>query len=85
MSSRSTSRNTLTERGMQIAERRIPALAAKAGHEAYRTTLQQTGAVTVKTSNGQVVKRELDGRVTVIKSLPVGKRVQPGTVLRRVK
>lgn len=85
MSSRSTRRNTLTERGMQIAERRIPALAAKAGHEAYRTALQQTGAVTIKTSKGEVVKRELDGRVTVIKSLPVGKRVQPGTVLRRVK
>lgn len=84
MSSR-TSRNTLTERGMQIAERRIPALAAKAGHEAYLTTLQQTGAVTVKTSNGQVVKRALDGSVTVIKSLPVGKRVKTGTVLRRAK
>jgi hypothetical protein len=84
MSSRST-RNTLTERGMQMVERRIPALAAKAGHEAYRTTLEQTGAVTVKTSSGQVVRRDRDGSVTVIKSLPVGKRVQPGTVLRRVK
>jgi len=41
--------------------------------------------VTVKTSNGQVVKRALDGSVTVIKSLPVGKRVKTGTVLRRVK
>lgn len=84
MSSR-TSRNALTERGMQIAERRIPALAAKAGYQAYRITLQQTGAVTVKTSNGQVVKRALDGSVTVVKSLPVGKRVKPGTVLRRAK
>ena len=84
MSSR-TSHNTLTERGMQIAERRIPALAAKAGHEAYRITMQQTGAVTVKTSNGQVVKRALDGSVTVIKSLPVDKRVKSGTVLRRAK
>jgi protein PhnA len=84
MSSR-TSRNTLTERGMQIAERRIPELAAKAGHDAYWATLKQTGAVTVKTSDGQVVKRKRDGSVTVIKDLPIGKRVKPGTVLRRVK
>jgi len=76
---------TLTERGMQIVERRIPALAAKAGHKAYRTAIQQTGAVVVKTSTGQIVKRERDGRTTVIKSLPVGKRVKPGTVLRRTK
>jgi protein PhnA len=70
---------------MQIAERRIPELAAKAGHDAYRATLKQTGAVIVKTSSGQVVKRKLDGSVTVIKDLPVGKRVKPGTVLKRVK
>ncbi|MGF6524817.1 hypothetical protein [Variovorax sp. PvP013] len=80
-----TSRNTLTERGMQIAERRIPRLAAKAGHEAYRTTLERTGAVTVKTSNGQLVERKRDGSITVLKDLPLGKRVKPGTVLRRVK
>jgi hypothetical protein len=84
MSSR-PSRNTLTERGMQIAERRIPELAAKAGHEAYRETLKRTGAVTVKTASGQMVERKLDGSVTVIKDLPLGKRVKPGTVLRRVK
>lgn len=80
-----TRRNTLTERGMQIAERRIPQLAAKAGHDAYLTTLKQTGAVTVKTSNGQLVERKRDGSFTVIKDLPLGKRVKPGTVLRRVK
>ncbi len=84
MSSR-TSRPPLTERGMQIAERRIPELAAKAGHEAYRTTLRDTGAVTVRTASGQLVERKRDGSVTVIKDLPLGKRVKPGTILRRVK
>ncbi|MCE4558013.1 hypothetical protein [Pelomonas cellulosilytica] len=84
MSSR-PDRNSLTERGMRIAERRIPELAARAGHEAYRAALRRTGAVTVKTANGQVVERKLDGSVTVIKVLPVGKRVKPGTILKRVK
>jgi protein PhnA len=41
--------------------------------------------VTVKTANGQMVERKLDGSVTVIKALPVGKRVKPGTILKRVK
>lgn len=80
-----TSQNTLTERGMQIAERRIPQLAAKAGHDAYKATLKQTGAVTVKTSIGQLVERKRDGTFTVIKDLPLGKRVKPGTVLKRVR
>ena len=80
-----TSQNTLTERGMQIAERRIPGLAAKAGHDAYRATLKQTGAVTLKTSNGQLIERKRDGTFTVIKDLPLGKRVKPGTVLKRAK
>lgn len=75
----------LTERGMQIAERRIPAIAAKAGHDAYWNTLRHTGAVTVKTASGQVVERKLDGSVTVLMNLPVGKRVKPGTVLKRVR
>ena len=70
---------------MQSAERRIPELAAKAGFDAYRMTLKQTGGVTVKTSTGQVVERRRDGSVTVIMNLPVGKRVKPGTVLKRVK
>lgn len=70
---------------MQIAERRIPELAAKAGHDAYWATLRQTGAVTVKMNNGQMVERKRDGSVTVIKMLPVGKRVKPGTVLKRIK
>lgn len=78
-------RRPLTEQEMQIAERRIPELAAKAGFDAYRTTLKQTGGVTVKTSTGQVVERRRDGSVTVIMNLPVGKRVKPGTVLKRVK
>jgi len=76
---------TLSERGMQIAERRIPQLAAKAGHEAYKASLEQTGAVTVKTSRGQMVERKLDGSFTVIKELPIGKRVKLGSVLKRVK
>ncbi|MBV8125049.1 MAG: hypothetical protein JOY60_14390 [Burkholderiaceae bacterium] len=70
---------------MQIAEQRIPQLAAKAGHDAYKATLKLTGAVTVKTSKGQLVERKRDGSVTVIKALPLGKRVKPGTVLKRVK
>lgn len=84
MSSR-TSRTSLTERGMQIAERRIPELAAKAGHDAYWTTLRDTGAVTVKNAVGQIVERKRDGSFKVIKDLPVGKRVKPGTILKRVK
>jgi hypothetical protein len=83
MSTRS-SRYILTERGMQIAERRIPELAAKAGRDAYKTTLELTGAVTVKTSKGQMVERKRDGSFTVIKDLPLGKRVKLGTVLKRV-
>ncbi|SDO49891.1 hypothetical protein SAMN04489708_10152 [Paracidovorax cattleyae] len=79
-----TQRTIPTERGMQIAERRIPEMAAKAGHEAYRAALRSTGAATVKTASGQVVERRSDGSVTVIKDLPVGKRVKPGTVLKRV-
>ena len=75
----------LSERAMQIAERRIPELAAKSGHEAYKNTLSRTGAVVVKTSQGQMVERRSDGTFTVIKHLPVGKRVKPGAVFKRVK
>ena len=78
-------RNTLTERGMQIAERRIPELVAKAGHDAYWATLKHTGAVTVKACNSQMVDRKRDGSSTVITVLPMGKRVKPGTVLKRIK
>jgi protein PhnA len=71
---------------MQIAERRFPELAAKSGREAYKATLSQTGAVVVKTSKGQMVERRADGTVTVLKTLPMGKRVTPGVVLiKRVK
>lgn len=70
---------------MQAAESRIPELAAKAGYRAYRTTLKETGGVTVKTSTGEVVVRSPDGAYTVIMNLPRGKRVTPGTILRRVK
>lgn len=70
---------------MRIVERRIPQLAAKAGHDAYWATLKQTGAVIVKTSTGQMVERKRDGSITVIKDLPIGKRVKPGTVLKRVR
>jgi hypothetical protein len=80
-----TNRTIPTERGMQIAGRQIPTVAAKAGHDAYKNTLKYTGAVTIKMASGLVVQRKLDGGVTVIKSLPVGKRVKPGTVLTRVK
>ena len=83
MSSR-TSR-PLSERAMQIAESRFPKLAAKSGHEAYKSTLSQTGAVVVKTSQGQIVERRSDGTFTVIKHQSVGKRVKTGAVLKRGK
>ena len=75
----------LSEHAMQIAERRFPKLAAKSGHAAYKTTLHSTGAVVVKTSQGQMVERRADGTFTVIKTLPLDKRVKSGVVLKRVK
>lgn len=75
----------ISERAMKIAEGRFPQLAAQSGHQAYRTTLAQTGGVVVKTSEGAVVERRSDGTVTVIKQLAVGKRVKAGAVLKRVK
>lgn len=83
MSSR-TSR-PLSEHEMQIAEQSFPELAAKSGHEAYKTTLSRTGAVVVKTCKGQLVQRRSDGTFTVIKQLAVGKRVKRGDILRRAK
>ncbi len=83
MSSRSS--RPLTERAMQLAEQRIPELASRAGYEAYKTTLKRTGAVVVKTSQGQLVERRSDGTSIVLKELPLGKRVKPGLVLKRVK
>lgn len=70
---------------MTIAEMSFPKLAAKSGHLAYKTTLNQTGAVVVKTSQGQMVERRSDGTFTVIKHLSMGKRVKPGVVLKRAK
>ena len=75
----------LTERAMKIAEQRFPELAARSGHEAYKTTLSQTGAVVVKTSEGRIVERRSDGTSTVIKHVSVGKRVRSGAVFKRVK
>ena len=70
---------------MRAAERRIPKLAAKSGHAAYRQALAKTGAVVVKTSKGILVERKADGTSTVIKALPPGKRVKVGLVLKRAK
>ena len=75
----------LTEAAMRAAERRFPELAAKAGREAYRQALAQTGAVVVANSKGQLVKRSADGTTTVIKALPPDQRVKVGLVLKRVK
>ncbi len=75
----------ISERAMKIAERRFPQLAAKSGREAYKNTLSQTGGVVVKTSQGEIVERRSDGTFTVIKHIPVGKRVKSGAVLKRVK
>jgi len=83
MSSRTS--EPLSEHAMQVAERSFPQLAAKSGHEAYKTTLSRTGAVVVKTSQGQMVERRADGTSTVIKHLPLGKRVKLGAVLKRAK
>lgn len=81
----SSSTRPLSERAMQIAEMRIPELAAKSGHDAYKATLSRTGAVVVKTSRGQIVERRVDGTVTVLKQTQLDKRVKPGVVLTRAK
>lgn len=70
---------------MQAAERRIPELASKSGHAAYKLALIETGAVVVKTSKGDLVERKADGSSKVIKTLPPGKRVKVGRVLKRAK
>ncbi|HEY4082557.1 MAG TPA: hypothetical protein VGM81_17845 [Burkholderiaceae bacterium] len=70
---------------MLAAERRIPELAAKAGHAAYKAALAETGAVMVKTSKGLLVERRADGTSRVIKTLSPGKRVKVGLVLKRAK
>lgn len=75
----------ISETAMRAAERRIPDLAAKSGHAAYKLALAQTGAVVVKTSKGMLVERKADGTTTVIKALPPGKRVKVGLVLKRAK
>jgi protein PhnA len=75
----------ITEAAMRAAERRIPELAAKSGHAAYKLALARTGAVLVKTSKGTLVERKADGTSTVIKTLPPGKRVKVGLVLKRAK
>lgn len=45
--------------------------------------LTQTGAVTAKNELNQIVERRIDGSETVLKQLPEGLRVEPGTVLKR--
>ena len=75
----------LSERAMSTVERRFPKLAAQSGQQAYKKTLSQTGAVVVKTSNGQLIERRSDGTSAIIKHLPVGKRVKSGAVLTRAK
>ena len=75
----------LTEAAMLAAERRIPELAAKSGHAAYKLALAKTGAVVVKTSKGTLVERKVDGTSTLIKALRPGKRVKVGLVLKRAK
>jgi hypothetical protein len=75
----------LTEAAMLEAERRIPELAAKSGHAAYKLALATTGAVVVKTSKGTLVERKVDGTSTLIKALRPGKRVKVGLVLKRAK
>lgn len=81
----SRANQSISERAMTTAEKRFPQLAAKSGREAYKTTLSRTGGVVVKTSQGVLVERRSDGTSTVIKHLPVGKRVKSGAVLKRVK
>ncbi|MBB4844293.1 protein PhnA [Paucibacter oligotrophus] len=83
MSSRTS--QPLSERAMLIAEQTFPELAARSGREAYKSTLSRTGAVVVKTSEGQMVERRSDGTTVLIKHLPVGKRVKLGAVLKRAK
>lgn len=78
-------RQPLSEHAMQIAERSFPKHAASSGHKAYKATLSLTGAVVVKTSQGQMVERRSDGTSIVIKQIPLGKRVKSGVTLKRVK
>jgi hypothetical protein len=59
----------ITAAAMLAAERRIPELAAKAGHAAYKLALKNTGAVVVKTNKGTLVERKADGTSKVIKPL----------------
>jgi len=73
----------LSESEMLAAEQGFQKLAAMAGRKAYRMSLEQTGSAVVKTSTGQMVVRKRDGSVTVIKNLPMGRRVKVGTVLKR--
>lgn len=75
----------ISEAQMQAAERRIPELAAKSGHAAYKLALATTGAVVVKTSKGELVERRADGSTKVLKELKPGKRVKVGAVLKRAK
>lgn len=75
----------LSEQAMRLAEQNFPLLAAKSGKAAYKTTLSLTGAVVVKTFDGKLVERHLDGSVTFIKSLPPAKRVTSGLVIKRTR
>lgn len=70
---------------MLAAEARIPALAAKAGRAAHRRALQETGAVVMKSAEGDLVEMKEDGTVRILKPLPAGTPVRVGQVLRRVK
>jgi hypothetical protein len=78
-------RSTITEAEMVAAEQRFPELAAKSGQAAYKRALAATGGVMVKTSKGKLVERRADGTLLEIKSLPPGKRVKVGQVLKRAK
>jgi len=72
----------LSETNMQIAEARIPELAARAGRAAHQRALAQAGKV-VMAANGQLVEASADGSVRVIHALPPATKVRKGTVLTR--
>lgn len=75
----------ISEATMLAAEQRIPQLAAQAGRAAHQRALAKQGRVVMKSATGQLVERQANGEVRVIKSLPASTPVQRGLVLKRMK
>lgn len=68
---------TLMEKEIDLLESTIPALASSALKQAYLHALA-SGCSVVEARDGQLLETGADGLVTVLKPLPVGKRVTLG-------